>query len=319
MNTAAVAGEPVLRDAVMHVYKPTDPVEVAVVRNELCTAGRKAAGVVRHIVLDVAGTGLAGIVQPGQSLGVIPEGVDEQGKPHKLRLYSVAHPSGGEDGQPNLVALNVKRTIDEHWDTHKLFLGVCSNYLCDRRPGDRIKVTGPTGKRFVLPQDLAAHDYVFFATGTGTAPFRGMVLDLLARGGDSRVALVMGSPYATDLIYHDLFERLAREHANFTYLTAVSREANGSHGKLYVQDRLRTHEDVLMPMLASPRTLVYVCGIAGMEIGIFQELARRLPAESLGHYLRADDAALADIGAWNRSMLHKQIHVTRRVFLEVYA
>lgn len=320
MSTAAnVSGDPVLREAIMHLYKPTDPVEVPVVSSVLCTAGKKAAGVVRHIVLDVSGTALEGKVLPGQSLGVIAEGVDASGKPHKLRLYSVAHPMRGEDGAGKHVAITVKRTVDEHWDNHKLFLGVCSNYLCDRQPGDRIKVTGPSGKRFVLPADMHGHDYLFFATGTGIAPFRGMVMDLLGGGFKGKVALVMGSPYATDLIYHQQFEALAKQHANFTYLTAVSRESNGANGKMYVQDRLRTDRERLLPLLASPRGLIYICGIAGMEMGIFQELARTLKGEELAQYIKADEATLGAIDTWQRSMLHKELMVSRRVFLEVYA
>jgi ferredoxin--NADP+ reductase len=324
--SATTPGEPVLREAQMHLYKPTDPVEVPIVSSELCTAGKKAAGFVRHIVLDVSGTALEGRVLPGQSLGVIADGLDPAGKPHKLRLYSVAHPTRGEDGQGKHLAITVKRSIDEHWDNHALFLGVCSNFLCDRQPGDRIKITGPSGKRFVLPADPHAHDYLFFATGTGIAPFRGMVLDLLESGFKGRVALVMGSPYSSDLLYHQQFEALAKAHPNFTYLTAISREPNAATssapptlGKLYVQDRLKTDHATLAPILESPRGLIYVCGIAGMEMGIFQQLARSLSPAALEQYLKADPAALADIGSWTRSMLHKQIHLSRRVFLEVYA
>jgi hypothetical protein len=56
-----------------------------------------------------------------------------------------------------------------------------------------------------------------------------------------------------------------------------------------------------------------------MEMGIFQQLARSLSPAALEQYLKADPAAMADIGSWNRSMLHKQLHLSRRVFLEVYA
>ena len=53
-------------------------------------------------------------------------------------------------------AANARRTIDEHWETHRLFLGVASNYLCDLKEGDKVTVTGPNGKRFVLPADPAS-------------------------------------------------------------------------------------------------------------------------------------------------------------------
>ena len=101
-----------------------------------------------------------------------------------VRLYSLASPTRGEIDEggvrrPHLVSTTVKRTIDEHHDTHKLFLGVASNYLCDLHVGDEVKLTGPAGKRFLIPSRPGEHDYLFFATGTGIAPFRGMLIDLL--------------------------------------------------------------------------------------------------------------------------------------------
>lgn len=314
-----LVAEPVLRTAEMHIYRPTEPTLGTIVRNELCTAGKKAAGFVRHIEIDVSGTDLVGRCLPGQSIGVIPEGVDANGKPHKVRLYSLASPSRGEDGEGKVISTTVKRAIDEHWETHGLFLGVCSNYLCDRKVGEKVKLSGPNGKRFVLPARFDEHQYVFVATGTGIAPFRGMIKDLLSSGCKSTIALVMGSPYSTDLLYHDEMTKLSKEHGNFKYITAISRESNGAHGKLYVQDRFRTDAEVLMPLLSDARTLVYICGLAGMELGIFQEMARRLPSEALEQYLKVEPAAMAEIGAWQRSMLHKEVKPTRRVFLEVYA
>lgn len=312
-------GEIALPEAKMHLYRPGEPVSARIVKSETCTAP-KAAGFVRHVEFDVSGTLLAGNVLPGQSIGVMAPGHDDKGRPHAVRLYSVASPSRGEDGRGNVISTTVKRTIDEHWETHKLFLGVASNYLCDLQVGDEVKLSGPNGKRFLLPRDMGAHDYLFFATGTGIAPFRGMVTDLLESGVSSKVTLVMGAPYTTDLLYDVFFRAKAAAHANFTYLTAISREKQADgHDRMYVQDRLTTEREQLLPMLASERTLVYICGIAGMEMGIFQQMARLLPPSALEQYIQADDAALADVNNWNRKMLNKQIKTTRRVFLEVYA
>lgn len=310
-----------LPEAKMHLYRPNEPVTARVTKSEICTS-RKAAGFVRHVEFDVSGTMLAGgTVLPGQSIGVLAPGHDEKGRPHAVRLYSVASPTRGEDGHANVISTTVKRTIDEHWENHKLFLGVASNYLCDLREGDEVRLSGPNGKKFLIPAAAAGHDYIFFATGTGIAPFRGMVLDLLASKVKSRIVLVMGSPYATDLLYDDLFRRLAAEHSNFTYLTALSRErqADIAHGPMYVQDRITANKDDLVPLLSSDRTLIYVCGIAGMELGIFQHMARHLSPGTLEHYLTVDREAMADITAWNRKMLHRQIKVSKRVFLEVYS
>jgi len=297
---------------------PGNPAVGTVVSTERCTSG-KSAHYVRHIAFDVSGTQLAGTFRPGQSFGVIPPGLDEHGKPHKLRLYSLACPTRGEDGHGNVISTTVKRTIDEHWDTHRLFLGVASNYLCDLKPGDKANLTGPSGRRFLLPVRYGEHNYVFFATGTGIAPFRGMLMDLLAADSRSRIWLIMGSPYATDLLYDSDFRGWAAEHPRFRYLAAVSRQPQeDGHPPMYVQDRLASHREELAPLLESPRTLIYICGLAGMEMGIFQRLAQILPPAAWSQYLEVDPSVPPDPKAWERRMLPKLIHPTRRVFVEVY-
>lgn len=318
-TTTQVPGTPVLAAARMHLLTPAAPGRAVVVSNTRCAASAKASGFVRHVALDVSGTPLENAFIAGQSFGVVPPGLDANGRTHKLRLYSIASPTGGEDGQGKILATTVKRTIDEHWETGKLFLGVASNFLCDLKPGDEVTVTGPNGKRFVLPENPAAHDYLFVATGTGIAPFRGMIRQLLGMGVASRVALLMGSPYASDLLYHDELAALAKKHENFTYHTALSRQPQPDGlPPMYVHDRLAASAGALRPILESERGLVYICGIAGMELGMFKGLTAVLPEAARAQYLALDDAARANPAAWDRKMIHKAIRPTRRVFLEVY-
>jgi ferredoxin--NADP+ reductase len=318
-------GDPVLPEISVNLVRPTDPAIGRVVANELCTkGGRKASGFIRHVAIDVSGTPLEAGFVAGQSFGVLPPGEDAKGKPHKLRLYSIASPTRGEDGEGAVLSTTVKRVVDEHWDDHGLFTGVCSNYLCDTQVGDEVRVTGPSGKRFVLPADPSAHDFVFFATGTGIAPFRAMILDLLEAGVPSRVALVMGVPYTTDLIYDDDFRELAEKHENFRYITAISREPQSdTDRKLYVQERigcdpLGDAEGSLRAMLADGRTLVYVCGLAGMELGIFRAIYETLGRDGAAPLFSVDDEIASDPSSWNRRMINRQIKASRRVFLEVY-
>jgi len=320
MSVQTEQGSPKLPELKVNVATPANPVVGRVVESRQVTrGGRKSASFVRHVSFDVSGTPLAGSFRAGQSFGVLPPGTDERGKPHKLRLYSLACPSTGDDGEGNVVATVCKRVIDEHWETHKLFLGVASNYICDLQPGDEALLTGPSGKRFVLPEDPSKHDYIFFATGTGIAPFRAMVMDLLQAKADSRIVLIMGSPYTTDLLYDDEFTKWASECSNFRYLTAISREYVPEAGasKIYVQERLKTNADELVPMLMNPRTLVYVCGIAGMEIGIIRLMADLLPEDVLSQYVTVKDGA-GPIALIDRKEFGRQVRAGSRLFLEVY-
>ncbi|MBK7405449.1 MAG: hypothetical protein IPJ41_12655 [Phycisphaerales bacterium] len=311
---------PALPQVEMHLHPPDRPARGVVVETYSCTASPKSAAFVRHIVLDVSGSDLPGRIRAGQSFGVLPPGTTEQGRPHKVRLYSIANATGGEGGDENLIATTVKRTIDEHWETHRLFLGVASNWLCDLQVGDEIRVTGPNGKRFLLPARPDDHDYVFFATGTGIAPFRGMVRELLSRPDHrSKIVLVMGSPFGTDLLYHKEFRALQDTHPNFTYLSALSRESQPDGSPpMYVQSRLGSHAELFRGILSTERGLVYACGLAGMELGIVQGLYRLLPAEEFARYVTLAPGLESDPTGWTRRMIPREIAPTRRMFLEVY-
>lgn len=313
-------GMPAFPAVSQHLVSPVEPVVGTIVSTRLCTASRKAAGFVRHVEIDVSGTPLENGWRAGQSFGVVPPGTDAKGKPHKLRLYSIASPTAGEKSDGTVLATTVKRTIDEHWDSHELFLGVCSNYLCDLEPGAKVHLTGPAGKRFILPADHNKHDYLFIATGTGIAPFRGMLMDLdAANDYTGSASLIMGTPYQTDLLYDPELRQLERTHDWFTYRTAISREITADQPRpMYVQDRLEADASDLVPMLSSDRTLIYICGIAGMELGILRTLWTILPPDVRAHYLTVSPDVPADPAQWDRKMIPRQIKPTKRVLMEVY-
>ncbi len=313
-------GTPRLPDVSMHLHTPQEPAVARVVSSERCTLSRKSSSFVRHIVMDISDSRMVGQILPGQSFGVLPPGTDDRGRPHKLRLYSVASPSFGEEGGSHLLATTVKRTTAEHRENHRLFLGVASNYLCDLQEGEEVRITGPSGKRFLLPEDPTQHDYLFIATGTGIAPFRGMMMDLARTSPGSRVALVMGAAYETDLLYHGQMLDLCSQHEHWAYLTALSREPQrDGHDPMYVHERLEINADTLVPMLESERTLVYLCGVAGMELGVFRAMSRVLTGRHLEQYLQIDPEILDSDEPWDRRMIHRRIRPTKRVFLEVYA
>lgn len=265
--------ELILPEVELNIYSPKDPVEVEVVENYIVTK-ESSPNIVRHITFDVSGTELENRIRAGQSVGILPPGEDASGRPHKLRLYSISSPTSGEHGKRHLVSTTVKRTIEEF--ENKLYLGVASNYLSDLQPGDKVMMTGPSGKRFLLPENAGDYNYLFFATGTGIAPYRGMIKELFEEGSyENNCALVFGCPYRTDLLYSDFLEELDKEKKNFHYLKSISRENRRTDGsKYYVQTQLEEEEELLLPILKKENTLIYICGMKGMEIGIYKQLVR---------------------------------------------
>lgn len=272
----AVMSTPEFPDAQMNLVRPKSPVVGTIVESTSCLNGRSAS-FVRHISVDISGTPLVGTFHAGQAFGVVPPNDGTRPTSHAVRLYSNASPAWGEDGGGAVISTTCKRLIDERRssdsDDHDLFLGVCSNYLCDRKVGDQIQITGPAGKRFILPVDHSRHDYLFVATGTGIAPFRGMVKELLEHPDGpctSSIHLVMGAPYATDLMYHSWFENLEREHECFHYHTVISRPDSGK--RQYVDEYIAKDHGALFDLLRGERTLLYMCGIEGMQIGLYRLL-----------------------------------------------
>lgn len=301
------------RTVPVNLHTPKDPFPAKIVE-KVKACDKKSPYFTWHIVYDVTGAKFAGKWLAGQSLGILPPGTDENGKPHKIRLYSIASSKFGEDGEGRRVALLIKRVIDEHWHRPGLFHGVCSNYACDQQVGDTTLLTGPSGNRFVLPEDANAHRYVFLATGTGIAPFRAMLKELEGVGYTGAPPwLIFGSPYSTDLFYDDYFRDLERK-GRLIYRTAVSREGKTKSGKRpYVVERMREAADELGPVLCDPSTLVYVCGLKGMEIGIYQAIAEQAPdlIESMPEGLAA--------GADDRDPRWERVKMKRdRAFIEVY-
>ena len=301
------------------------PVTGRIVSNDDCLKG-KSASFVRHTVIDISGTALEGHCLVGQAFGVLAPGLDEKGKPHKVRLYSIACSSDGEDGAGKVIATTTKRTVDEqspqktndNSDKHNLFLGVCSNYLCDLIPGDEVKITGPNGKRFLLPVAPHEHNYLFVATGTGIAPFRGMAIELLEKiHTTDQVYLLMGAPYTTDLIYDDLFRRLEKEHKNFHYHTAISREnrPDGAQGE-YVHHYLERNMNIFKPILEDSRTLLYICGLAGMQSGLFKVMAEQGISES--YFSVRNKLADIDPVDWDLNQVRRGVKITKRCMVEVY-
>lgn len=319
--------DPTLVEVEMNLVRRKEPVKGRIVRSDLCMNG-KSASFVRHVEVDISGTSLAGTFKAGQAFGIIPPGTNDRGRPHNVRLYSMACGSAGEDGNGTVLSTTVKRVIDEHKpykkgadpDDHSLFLGVCSNYLCDSPLGTEVLVTGPSGKTFLLPADTSEHDYFFVAAGTGIAPFRGFLKDLFdgPNPTTSRVVLVMGTPYRTDLLYHRWLCDLAAKHPNFEYDVAISREPGPSGGERgeYVQQVMNRRMDDWKPLLDSNRCLFYVCGLEGMQIGLYRTLAYHGLA---GHYLSVpEEFDGVDPNEWPAERVKRRVRPTARAMVEVY-
>ncbi|KAJ8606760.1 hypothetical protein CTAYLR_009555 [Chrysophaeum taylorii] len=257
----------------MNAVGKKDPL-AGTVRSVTRAIGADAPGDICHVVIHTRGK--LPYVE-GQSVGVLPPGLDAKGRPHQPRLYSIASTRYGDDGAGTSVSLCVRRAVyvdpaTKIEDPSKK--GVCSNFLCDSTPGAEVKLTGPTGKGMLLPEDDAA-DIIMVATGTGIAPFRGFVQRLFVERTPAaarfrgRAWLFLGVPTTSSVLYADLWE-LAKHNRPFRFDAsfAISREETNSEGeKMYVQHRIEEHADELFKRLENGAH-VYFCGLKGMMPGI---------------------------------------------------
>lgn len=241
----------------INLYNLSKPAEATVQGNFRLTSDDSDSDV-RHIILDLGA--LPFPVLEGQSVGIIPPGSDDQGKAHLPRLYSVSSPRDGERPGYNNLSLTIKREEN----------GLCSNYVCDLKPGDKIKLTGPFGATFLLPADHSAH-LMMICTGTGSAPFRGFTMRRQREAptiSDS-MTLVFGARRPGELPYFGPLKKVPESFLRKWF--AFSRE--DGQPKQYVQDKLREQADEVLSLMRDPNGYIYICGLKAMEHGVEEALS----------------------------------------------
>ncbi|MBD2357820.1 ferredoxin-NADP reductase [Tolypothrix sp. FACHB-123] len=262
-------------DVPVNTYRPNAPFIGKCISNDpLVNEG--GIGIVQHIKFDLSGSNLKYI--EGQSIGIIPPGVDKNGKPEKLRLYSIASTRHGDDVDDKTVSLCVRQLEYKHPETGETVYGVCSTHLCFLEPGAEVKITGPVGKEMLLPSDPDAK-VIMMATGTGIAPMRAYLWRMFKdaeRAANPEYQfngfawLIFGVPTTPNILYKEELEEMQAKYPdNFRLTYAISREQkNPQGGRMYIQDRVAEHADELWQLIKEEKTHTYICGLRGMEDGI---------------------------------------------------
>jgi benzoyl-CoA 2,3-epoxidase subunit A len=275
--------------AYVNVWGPKNPITATVTGNFNCTEAGFASET-HHVVLDFGNMPFP--VLEGQSIGIVPPGLDARGKPHVARQYSVASPRNGERPGYNNVSLTVKRVTEDHQG--RATAGICSNYVCDLKVGDTVQVIGPFGSSFLMPNHPHSN-IVMICTGTGSAPMRAMTewrrrLRKSGKFADGKLMLFFGARSPQELPYFGPLQSLPKDFIDINL--AFSRVPG--QPKRYVQDLIRERAVDLAALLKDPNTYVYVCGLKSMEEGVV--LALRDVAEEAGIGWGALGAALKTEG-----------------------
>jgi CDP-4-dehydro-6-deoxyglucose reductase len=107
--------------------------------------------------------------------------------------------------------------------------GLASNYLWNEvKEGSLLTFKGPLGG-FTLPPELNT-DLCLIATGTGIAPYRSMLLDLIRHPRPSKsIHLIFGTRYLQDVLYREELESWPQIIPGFSFHLTLSREQEAGY------------------------------------------------------------------------------------------
>ena len=182
------------------------------------------------------------------------------------RAYTIS--SANKEGTE--VSITVKR-LEDGYGTNLLF----DNF----EEGDSVALKGPMGKELRI--DHKKKKLLFVANGIGITPFVAATQNLLeykdTYNFDGDITLLYGVRYVDDLIYDDLFTRLAHKYPNFHYYKTLSREDSANARKGYVTNLLKEID-------IDSDTTVYICGTKAMADDIQKLLLEKgVPQESISY------------------------------------
>jgi ferredoxin-NADP reductase len=170
------------------------------------------------------------------------------------RSYSIA--SGPEDRH---LMLTVERIDD----------GEVSPYLVEElRAGDELELRGPIGGYFIW-EEAVGGPVLMLAGGSGVVPFRSMLREWVAAGGDVPARLIYSSRAPRDVIYMAELEMLAARDGleiDIVLTREWPEDWKGPHGRV---------DAALLDMLAwgpANRPHIYICGPNGFVEAISQHL-----------------------------------------------
>jgi benzoyl-CoA 2,3-epoxidase subunit A len=274
--------------AYTNLHGPKAPTTATVVGNVRVTEVGKDYDT-HHVVLDFGSMPFP--VLEGQSIGILPPGVDAQGKPHYARQYSIASPRNGERPGYNNLSLTIKRVLEDHQGNP--VRGVGSNYMCDLKVGDSVQVVGPFGSSFLMPNHPRSH-IVMICTGTGSAPMRAMTewrrrLRQSGKFEGGKLMLCFGARSKEELPYFGPLQSLPKDFIDINFVFSRT----PGQPKRYVQDAMRERAADIGALLKEPDTYFYVCGLKSMEEGVvlaLRDIAQQagLPWDALGAALKKE-------------------------------
>ncbi len=134
--------------------------------------------------------------------------------------------------------------------------GLASEFLKGMEVGALANFQAPFG-HFVLRN--LQKDLIFVATGTGVAPFMGMIPSLFEMGFSKQATLYFGVRAEEDLFYVEVLKAWEKKHPNFKVIFTLSRPHEG-----WVGEKGRVTEHMERLEIDTLSSQVYICGNGDM-------------------------------------------------------
>lgn len=245
---------------------------------------------VRELTLEVEG-GVADF-RAGQSVEVLIAGPLDFGQRQHVRLYTVAA-TAAERG-PGRFSLCVRRCSYLDPYSGERYPGIASNHLCDLSPGSTLRLAGPVGLPFLIPQDPRA-PLLLVGLGTGIAAFRALLHEVLVeRAWQGRVLLFQGARSGLEAVYRDTLAALAGGARSFTRIEVASPRPAWDD-PVDLAGALSRHRDEVWQLLQDPASHVYLAGLAVLAQQLDGALAA---AAGSSEAWAARKAEMAAAGRW---------------------
>lgn len=207
-----------------------------------------------------------------------------------FRAYSMAnHPAEGD-----IIMLNIRIATPPFkykmeggkrvWDGYQpVNPGVCSSYVFDQKPGDKVTISGPYGEFFIKP---TKKEMVYIGGGAGMAPLRSHLFHLFhtLKTKDRKVSYWYGGRTKRELFYIDDFREIEEEFPNFSFHVALDNpleednwkvkenmeDKNGDGFKGYIMNVL--YEQYLKDHPEPEEVEYYFCGPPAMNASVIKTL-----------------------------------------------
>ena len=137
-----------------------------------------------------------------------------------VRAYSMGnHPAEG-----NIIMLNIRIATPPPDRVNGGWMdvppGLASSYVFDRKPGDKVTISGPFGEFFIQDTD---REMVYIGGGAGMAPLRSHLFHLFHTLNTNRkVSYWYGARNPNEVFYEDQFRDIEEKYPNFNFKIAMS-------------------------------------------------------------------------------------------------